>query len=131
MLDRFDRSAPHGESWPAAAWGLFRPPGEGSDGGGTDWAVLKSLPTRELQVAALVQAFEDFADAGHRWKPRHFRGFVLSAAEAVLMREKRLAAGVADPVPRQPRAANGGRPERQPQDQQTYTESTEFSGFNR
>lgn len=135
VLDRFNCSAPHSETWPAAVWGLFRPPGDGTDGGGTDWAVLKVLPSPELQREALAQAMEDFAAAGHIWKPRFFRGFVLSAVQSIQLREKRLAAGVEEPVPRPARSMSGGRPSRSPQDEPTggqyKTTDSGFQGFNR
>jgi hypothetical protein len=132
VLDRFDRSAAHGETWPAAALGLFRPPGNNGDGGGTEWAVLKALDSREHQVEALAQAFEDFAAAHHVWKPRHFRGFVLSAVQAIQLREKRLAAGVEEPVPRPARSlnGNGGKPGRRPMDEQVYSATEHDFQFN-
>lgn len=131
VLDRFNCSAAHSDTWPAAVWGLFRPPGEASVGGGTEWSVLAALETREHQVEALAQAMEDFAAAGHVWKPRHFRGFVLSAVQSVQLREKRLAAGVEEPVPRPARSAANGRGQRRPMDEQVYVPSEGFQGFNR
>jgi hypothetical protein len=128
VLDKFDRSAAHGDGWPAAVWGFYRPPGAAGehDGGGTQWgSVLGRLGERTLAVGALALALDDYANKKHVFEARLFRGFVEKAA----LETKRRAVSMDAPARASPAFGRGGR-KAGPQDAQVYTPTESFEGFN-
>lgn len=115
-------------TWPAALWGLYRPPNTTgpSDGGGTAWRVLMALPDHASRVAALAAACEDYVGKGKPFSSRYFRSFV----EDMVREQRTTLQRLAEPPPQRSTRAPPHSRERKPADEQQYT-PTPFQGFNR